>query len=388
MPCPFIQISFGNVVDDDINVIRKRAWRYAVFRAYQPRCPAAEDREFINNAFCYDPDYAGSLPVGHENAFKDRARMLAPDSRKIQMHERPCPHCGGLRYTAVASGEDYEYATCANTCRVVKCEACGLIYLNPAPEQGEFAVIYPQEYKPYHFNAGQNFIMRVRDYLDTSKARSFLRLLPEEARILDLGCGDGRYLKIMSRACPSWRLEGIDFSAQAVEHCRACGYSAVAGSYEEADLPSNKYDLINCNQVIEHMADPAAALLKTHRELKPGGLINIETPSLEGWDARIFRRSFWGGYHFPRHLIFFTEDSLQMFLAARGFDVVSVEYLVSPVFWVFSLHHWWRAHIGRGAGLFSDGNPLALALATGLDIVQRTVRRKTSNMRIIARKNG
>jgi MoaA/NifB/PqqE/SkfB family radical SAM enzyme len=73
MPCPFIQVSFGNIRTDDIETIRNRAFRYKYFQGYPNHCLAAENKAFIDNTFCYDPDAINlSLPIYHKNAFKNR----------------------------------------------------------------------------------------------------------------------------------------------------------------------------------------------------------------------------------------------------------------------------------------------------------------------------
>lgn len=72
MPCPFIQVSFGNIRVDEIETIRNRAFRYKYFQGYPDHCLAAENKEFIDNTFCYDPDAAHlTLPISHEKAFKN-----------------------------------------------------------------------------------------------------------------------------------------------------------------------------------------------------------------------------------------------------------------------------------------------------------------------------
>lgn len=69
MPCPFIQINFGNILIDNINSIRRRALKYPYFYKYHARCIAAEDLSFIQNVRCYDPEYNGELPIDHHSAF-------------------------------------------------------------------------------------------------------------------------------------------------------------------------------------------------------------------------------------------------------------------------------------------------------------------------------
>lgn len=306
----------------------------------------------------------------------------------IETIETACLNCNSREIDRYSRGYDYEYCTCDNEFYFVSCRACGLVYLSPMPSRESLPKVYPAYYKPFHFNKQKaDLILFVRNILESRKASFYTELLPADAVILDVGCGDGRYLNLLKQAGPeSWRLEGIDFGAPAIERARERGLAVTLGAYESLELGEERYDLIILNQVIEHFTDPAAMVEKLHHELKPGGYLSIETPSLDGWDAALFKESFWGGYHFPRHITLFNERSITRFLEKRGFTVEKINYLLSPVFWVFSCHHAWENKIGWGAGCFSDSNPLMLALATLVDVMQKWIRRKTSNMQVIARK--
>jgi hypothetical protein len=77
MPCPFIQISFGNILTEEFETIRERAFDYRYFREYAPNCLAAEDRDFVGNARCYAQEVSGDqLPLPHTEAFFDRVSAL------------------------------------------------------------------------------------------------------------------------------------------------------------------------------------------------------------------------------------------------------------------------------------------------------------------------
>jgi MoaA/NifB/PqqE/SkfB family radical SAM enzyme len=64
MPCPFVQISFGNVLQDSLRIIRNRVLSYPVFRGYPERCLAADHYQFIDE--CISRTFeAERLPVDH-----------------------------------------------------------------------------------------------------------------------------------------------------------------------------------------------------------------------------------------------------------------------------------------------------------------------------------
>jgi 2-polyprenyl-3-methyl-5-hydroxy-6-metoxy-1,4-benzoquinol methylase len=305
----------------------------------------------------------------------------------IDTIDRVCPHCQGREFVERAKGRDFEYHTFDNEFVFVSCKSCGLVFLNPMPMPARLKEVYPANYKPFHFNKNdKSFIFKVRDFLEARKAGIYRKFLPSQARIMDVGCGDGRYMTILKKVGPFWDIEGVDFGEAAIKRAQEKGLKAICGAYETTDLGREQYDLIILNQVIEHLPEPCDVVRKIHGELKPGGILSLETPSLDGWDADLFKEKFWGGYHFPRHLVLFNEETIRDFLKKRGFRVISVKYLVSPVFWVFSLHHRSEDLGHAGTSFWSDSNPVALGLATLVDLIQLLIRRKTSNMQVIAKK--
>ncbi len=64
IPCPFVQISFGNVLCEPLKVIRERAMDYAILKGYPDRCLAADHYGFIDDCLSHTFN-AESLPVDH-----------------------------------------------------------------------------------------------------------------------------------------------------------------------------------------------------------------------------------------------------------------------------------------------------------------------------------
>jgi SAM-dependent methyltransferase len=185
-------------------------------------------------------------------------------------------------------------------------------------------------------------IGRLRDRYHAARMRSaFGAVLGDgAARVLDVGCGDGRFLDVMRLAFgPRLETHGIDMDDEAVAFARANGHRVATGTIESAAYPDASFDLVYVSHVIEHLASPRAFLGTCRRLLKPGGAVHIETPNLDCAEARLFRRRYWGGYHFPRHWHLFTPASLSRLAAACGLEVRRISYGLSPVFWNWTVHH-------------------------------------------------
>jgi 2-polyprenyl-3-methyl-5-hydroxy-6-metoxy-1,4-benzoquinol methylase len=301
-----------------------------------------------------------------------------------------CNSCGSPDQILVGRSPDFEYETCANEFDFVECGACGLVYLRDRPTVDQLDVIYPPSYIPHRFEEHLGgFISRLRNQVQRRKVKSLNRHLPPHSLIMDVGPGTGEFLELLGRfGDPSWELCGVDFSEEAVRSVRELGIEAVHARFEALDWHGPAPAAITMNQVIEHLDDPAAVLAKAHQMLAPNGVIFIETPSIDGWDYRIFRRRYWGGWHTPRHWVLYNETTLGDLMERSGFAVVEVDYLLSPNFWLQSVHHmvsekWRSPRLAR----WSDVSVLpSLIVASCVDFVQRALRGRTSNFRMVGRK--
>jgi SAM-dependent methyltransferase len=288
----------------------------------------------------------------------------------------------------IAKGKDFEYGTCDNEFYICQCLETGLLFLNPRPADSALSTIYPANYLPYQFSALPPLIRRARAMVQKGKVAVIRQWVGEQATILDFGCGNGDLLRLLrSYGAPAWQLHGNDFNLDTLNRLESEGFEVHAGDIRQLSLP-NYFDLIVLNQVIEHLDDVYGVLAAIRGLLKPGGLIFIETPSFDGLDAQIFKHRYWGGYHFPRHWYLFNAPLLRGLLEKMQFQVVNETYLTSPSFWVQSLHHRFLDQgYPRVANFFQVSNPLVMAFFTLLDLVMIKLGRKTSNLRMIGRKN-
>jgi SAM-dependent methyltransferase len=98
-----------------------------------------------------------------------------------------------------------------------------------------------------------------------------------EPRVLDIGCGTGANLEMLSRF---GRAEGVDISSEAVDYCRARGLDNVRqGAVETLPYEDESLDLVTGLDVVEHLDDDVAGLRETRRVLRPGGRLLMFVPA-------------------------------------------------------------------------------------------------------------
>ena len=309
----------------------------------------------------------------------------------IEVTDVRCAVCGGDRAETVAVGYDYEYRTSRQSWTYVRCAECALVYLNPRPSTGELGTIYPPTY--YSFDEAQRdsgLVTFFRRKLEAMKVSVFAEYVGDGSkRILDVGCGDGRFLSVLRAFGPDeWTLQGIDIDGGAIERARAKGLDAQLTRLEDFEAPEGGFDMIVLFQVIEHVSEPAAMCRKVRDLLAPGGVFVIETPDVAGWDERWFRSGLWGGYHIPRHWNLFDPTNLARMLAQEGFEVVDGSPLISTSFWINSLYN--RLLVAGAPAwmlrFFHYQNPVLLALFIALDKTRMLFGARTSNQRLVVRR--
>jgi SAM-dependent methyltransferase len=133
------------------------------------------------------------------------------------------------------------------------------------------------------------------------------------SRILDVGGGNGKILLPFIEAGHVCSL--VDYNVNPI-----AGVKKIADRLE--DVPADaEYDAIICSHVMEHLAEPAAALNHMSRLLADGGIIYGEVPL-----------GVWGGIGIENdpvtHVNFFTEDSYKSLFFACGLDILEARQTV------------------------------------------------------------
>lgn len=312
-----------------------------------------------------------------------------------------CPMCGasGERASTYAEGYDYELRTCSNRWRFVACGSCGHVWLNPRPSVRTLGTIYPPHYYAYAYTQKvPGLALKAKNWLDERKFRGIVGALDRPARsFVDIGCGDGRYLKLMRRmGVPDSANYGLELDDRVVASLRSQGFQAFNRRAEACeDVPAGSIDVATMFHVIEHVDDPQRVCDRVATWLSAGGVFAVETPNIESLDRRLFARTYWGGYHIPRHWNMFSPGSLRGMLERSGLEYVGTRYQTGHSFWMYSLHHATRYHGGSRPGLSRLFDPFgglvslpALVGITAFDKVRATVGCRTSSMLMLARKRS
>jgi len=105
-------------------------------------------------------------------------------------------------------------------------------------------------------------------------------------RVLDYGCGVGAAVALgLARGIDIWGVDsfGADPGSWSVAILPAAQDRVRQIAADGVPFPDKSFDVIFCNQVLEHVADPVRFLAEAGRLLRPGGLFLASFPVWETW---------------------------------------------------------------------------------------------------------
>jgi len=137
-------------------------------------------------------------------------------------------------------------------------------------------------------NKFYTLMLKLYNKWSNREKRAFLELLEynPRAKVLDLGCGNGKFTLEIKRKIGTRLVYGVDIHEPSLRKASKHGIIVVKHDLNVFPYPfnSNEFDVIVSRQVIEHLYYPVKFLKEIHRMLKPGGYVVISTENLASWD--------------------------------------------------------------------------------------------------------
>jgi malonyl-CoA O-methyltransferase len=132
--------------------------------------------------------------------------------------------------------------------------------------------------------------------IEDGRVQALLAALPPAARVLEVGCGKGRFLRAIRESRPDSECAGADISPAMLAGLPS-GVAGRVGSLESVPWPADSFGLVFSVEAVEHSANPEAAVAEMIRVATPGGRIliidkpqaqwgRLECPPWERWPDR------------------------------------------------------------------------------------------------------
>jgi len=172
----------------------------------------------------------------------------------------------------------------------------------------------------------------IKEYYQGSRPEVASLINHAPKRVLEIGCGDGSFRSLLKGQFEYW---GIEPFSEAAELARKNIDKVFNSTYDEAfsELPDNYFDLIICNDVIEHLVDHDSFFKSIKIKMAEGARIVGSVPNvrhLSNLISLIFKKD-WNyqddGILDRTHLRFFTEKSLKRTVHQHNYELEHLEYL-------------------------------------------------------------
>ncbi|MCK5879941.1 MAG: class I SAM-dependent methyltransferase, partial [Holophagae bacterium] len=222
--------------------------------------------------------------------------------------DKVCNLCGSNSFEELVLGEPLE-----KTGNNVICLKCGLIFHNPMMSAQQMEDFYSRQYSG-EYSASETIS---RELAHVRLAFLQKHLDPESiSPVLEIGCAQGEFLS---------ELAALDVDCRGVEPAEAMvkfgvetyGVDISEGVYEHLPESPDTYGMISLFHVLEHVFDPLTTLQRIGRELRPGGYLFLEVPTLGDCQlAMVFKNI---------HPTTFVRATLEAMLSVAGFQSVKVD---------------------------------------------------------------
>jgi SAM-dependent methyltransferase len=238
-----------------------------------------------------------------------------------------CNLCGSNDHTPVYKMPDAKFFP-DEVFTVVECNRCGLGFVNPRPTFGEMAKYYPAAYYQPESSPSFERYLAKRFAAEASYLRELERR-PGPRKLLDVGCLNGEFPRFM--LARGWTVEGVEVSAASQ---RILDFPVYTKEFDEIPVDEPTYDAVTAWAVLEHVHDPMAYFHKASRVLKPGGFFVFLVTNFHSIASRhLFAEDT------PRHLYFFTRETVAQYLQKNNFALVREDngrsvYKLAPEHWL------------------------------------------------------
>lgn len=253
--------------------------------------------------------------------------------------ESGCILCGGALERSAAGLSDTRFGV-PGSYEIHRCIRCCLEQTVPRPSISELKSLY-ETYYNFGGETGTRYT-RWREQFFFSFLNRLWSVLDGDisfyqrrgtGRLIDIGCNEGRGLRIYARN--GFQVEGLELNETAAAVARGSGFIVHTCLLEDF-VPAQPYRVAVLSNVLEHSLDPGQMLQDVYRILADGGQVWISCPNSESWLRRLFGRS-WINWHVPFHISHFSAATLRCLLESVGYARIEVHQITPAVWFAQSL---------------------------------------------------
>ncbi|WP_432799779.1 class I SAM-dependent methyltransferase [Poriferisphaera sp. WC338] len=219
------------------------------------------------------------------------------------------------------------------------CNTCNFGQLKPTPTPDQISTFYQLPEYCTHTDARNQtrphtYLQKLRAHLAWRLDQSSEMYVPRFREFAkqgissccDIGCGGGKSLRRMKEAGIT-DLVGVEPDPEAIKNAQSHGFTIYQGTAENlpTEALARKFDLVLITHVLEHTTAPVIAIRNLLKLVNSGGKLIVEIPNNLNAGCKQDARA-WPWLDVPRHLNFFSAQSLIALCEKSGWKVQSTEY--------------------------------------------------------------
>lgn len=211
-----------------------------------------------------------------------------------------CPNC-------IVSQTIHKFTS--NKFQIYFCRKCLNGFTYPVPE--DLSKYYSDTYW-----LSEGFLGPVKNMLYTlfqTRRKYWVQKFLKKGNILDVGSGEGIFSKLLKK---NLIVTSLDVPTAKIKNPDVLKVDFLKWN------PKKKFDAIVFWESLEHTISPQKYINKAARILRNGGLIFIEYPRVDCWEARFFR-NYWFHLDPPRHLSHLTPSGVNKLLSRARLTTIS-----------------------------------------------------------------
>lgn len=221
-----------------------------------------------------------------------------------------CPACASTSNENLHVVNDYD---------IKRCFDCGTMYVETLPTPEALAAIYTDD---SYYELPADSMQRIN--AENSRRLSLIQKIKPNGRFLDIGCAHGLLLNKAKHA--GYETQGVEPTLANATVARGNGHAVFNGWLSDfvSQSGGQRFDVITCLDVIEHIDDPKPFLELAASLLAAEGLMVVSTPNYSGVIAKLLGAK--DPYMTPpEHITFFTVDGMHKLAGSCGLNVNLVQ---------------------------------------------------------------
>jgi len=210
-----------------------------------------------------------------------------------------------------------------NEYHVVKCKNCGLVYVNPRPENN--LDMDHDIHSENHLKYIQNYTINKEGmYLKAQRILSEIETIKKEkGRLLEVGCATGFFLNKAQEK--GWETAGIEPAKPYAQYgVEEYGLKIENVLIEKAKLSDKFFDVVVAINVLSHIRNPTGFFIMVNRILKDDGLFVFETGNKGEMETKKKGEVWSEAWDTPEHLYHFSEQTLNRLAKKTGFKILKI----------------------------------------------------------------